>query len=192
MIKGWITRRQGSIVPDPISPWRSLAAYLYVLRLNSSSLAWEYLRRNGAYREDWQQFGSLNPESARQCGLSVMENPALDARDAQPMWIANPPSTVRLTAEGEPRAGTGFLRSDGAESENLAFGTLGDDDDFLAHRNPLCESVDALSGDSRGSPTVNNVGGVRLSSRASHGQAMCNEDTGCILGATGPESESSH
>lgn len=32
--------------------WRPTAAYLYVLKLDSGTLAWEYLRRNVEYRAD--------------------------------------------------------------------------------------------------------------------------------------------
>jgi hypothetical protein len=42
---------------SPNMPWTASAAYLYVLHLDSPSLAWEYLRRNPAYREQWRQCG---------------------------------------------------------------------------------------------------------------------------------------
>lgn len=35
--------------------WRPTAAYLYLLHLDAWALAWEYLRRNPAYRRDWNQ-----------------------------------------------------------------------------------------------------------------------------------------
>ena len=34
--------------------WRPTAAYLYILNLDSAGLAWEYLRRNPAYRSEWK------------------------------------------------------------------------------------------------------------------------------------------
>ncbi len=37
----------------PAAPWRAGAAYLYTLDLDGSLLAWEYLRRNPAYRAQW-------------------------------------------------------------------------------------------------------------------------------------------
>ena len=37
------------------TPWTVNAAYLYVLHLDGPSLAWEYLRRNPAYQEEWRQ-----------------------------------------------------------------------------------------------------------------------------------------
>jgi len=38
---------------NPNIAWMSSAAYLYVLHLDESQLAWEYLRRNPIYRLDW-------------------------------------------------------------------------------------------------------------------------------------------
>jgi hypothetical protein len=38
---------------NPTIAWMSSAAYLYVLHLDESQLAWEYLRRNPIYRQDW-------------------------------------------------------------------------------------------------------------------------------------------
>lgn len=35
------------------SAWRAAAAYLYTLDLDSSELAWEYLRRDPQYQSDW-------------------------------------------------------------------------------------------------------------------------------------------
>lgn len=35
-------------------PWQATAAYLYTLALPPAGLAWEYLRRNVRYRDDWQ------------------------------------------------------------------------------------------------------------------------------------------
>lgn len=37
----------------PSAPWGVSAAYLYLLALDDSALAWEYLRRNPDYRSDW-------------------------------------------------------------------------------------------------------------------------------------------
>jgi hypothetical protein len=41
----------------PHLDWRAAAAYIYILHLDSMSLAWEYLRRNRAYRRDWVRLG---------------------------------------------------------------------------------------------------------------------------------------
>jgi hypothetical protein len=37
----------------PHAPWGASAAYLYVLDLDNSGVAWEYLRRHPDYRSDW-------------------------------------------------------------------------------------------------------------------------------------------
>lgn len=37
----------------PGAPWALTAAYLYVLDLDDSGVAWEYLRRHPGYSLDW-------------------------------------------------------------------------------------------------------------------------------------------
>ncbi|TSD59521.1 hypothetical protein FFI97_004095 [Variovorax sp. KBS0712] len=37
----------------PRAPWAVSAAYLYVLDLDDSGVAWEYLRRHPGYGSDW-------------------------------------------------------------------------------------------------------------------------------------------
>ena len=46
----------------PVIGWRPAAAYFYVLQLDGSGLAWEYLRRNPEYRK--QYCGLANPLDA--------------------------------------------------------------------------------------------------------------------------------
>ncbi len=46
------------------APWRAAAAYLYTLDLDGPALAWEYLRRNPAYRASWLA-GRTRAEAAR-------------------------------------------------------------------------------------------------------------------------------
>jgi len=44
------------------SDWRDESAYDYVVDLNSSELAWEFLRRNASYQEDYDRLtSSSNP-----------------------------------------------------------------------------------------------------------------------------------
>ena len=74
--------------------WRASAAYLYVLTLDSISLAWEYLRRNPHYVVDWQSVGQR--ADAARWGLTALENPSLDARTAQPMWDQVPEGQLRI------------------------------------------------------------------------------------------------
>ena len=66
----------------PHTDWRASAAYIYILHLDSTSLAWEYLRiaptaatghaSDVKIRGDWPGNG----------GCNFVEDPALDARDA--------------------------------------------------------------------------------------------------------------
>ncbi len=77
--------------------WRASAAYLYVLLLEGSSLAWEYLRRNPDYRRAWHAEGRDGASAQRWC-LAALENPYLDARLAQPLWQPQPEGVLRLTA----------------------------------------------------------------------------------------------
>lgn len=50
--------------------WTATAAYLYVLRLDAPSLAWEYLRRNPIYQQVWKHLGkSAAPRDAKIWGL---------------------------------------------------------------------------------------------------------------------------
>src|SRR3546814_3311314 len=66
-------------------PWYATAAYLYVLHLDGPALAWEYLRRHPDYRHDWLR-RRRQPDAAGHWGLRLLEDPALDARDAHPAW----------------------------------------------------------------------------------------------------------
>lgn len=79
-----------------------LPAYLWLLQLDAPSLAWEYLRRNPRYLAAWRQRESGDTVAAR-WGLRALDDPALDAREAQPLWSPEPADAIRLTAapEGE-------------------------------------------------------------------------------------------
>ena len=69
--------------------WYPTAAYLYVLHLDDLGTAWEYLRRNPDYRLDWLRHHRRppKPQQAHRWGLRLLEDPALDARDAHPAWL---------------------------------------------------------------------------------------------------------
>ena len=56
------------------------AAYLYVLSLDAPARAWEYLRRNAGYLQDWTRYGLTNSRDA----------PALAARRAEPWGLRFP------------------------------------------------------------------------------------------------------
>lgn len=78
-----------------------IAAYLYVLHLDGPALAWEYLRRNPDYRRDWAD-RLRQGMAGNRWGLRMLEDPALDARDAHPVWLADPPGLVRLYPDLDP------------------------------------------------------------------------------------------
>jgi hypothetical protein len=86
------------ITAEP-SQWRSPAAYLYVLRLNRPMLAWEYLRRNAGYREDWSRRQGVDArDPLPHWQLEAFEDPKLDARLARPIWRLATERRVKLRA----------------------------------------------------------------------------------------------
>lgn len=82
-------------------PWYPTAAYLYVLHLDDLALAWEYLRRHPDYRRDWLNH-RRQPETAHTWGLRMLEDPALDARDAHPVWLPGHPCLAQLHPDLDP------------------------------------------------------------------------------------------
>ncbi len=82
-------------------PWYPTAAYLYVLHLDDLALAWEYLRRHPDYRRDWLHRRS-QAEAAHAWGLRILEDPALDARDAHPAWFPGHAAVVQLYPDADP------------------------------------------------------------------------------------------
>jgi hypothetical protein len=79
--------------------WHSPAAYLYLLRLNRPSLAWEYLRRNTSYQEDWsRRQGADARDPLPHWQLEAFEDPSLDARVARPIWRLETERRVKLRA----------------------------------------------------------------------------------------------
>lgn len=76
-----------------------LPAYLWVLHLDGPALAWEYLRRNPSYCADWGRRAEADAaEVAGRWGLKALDDPALDARAAQPLWWPEPAGAIGLTA----------------------------------------------------------------------------------------------
>lgn len=89
--------------------WRDGAAYAPLLRADRSLFAWEWLRRDPAYRlQAWRAFAAAgngrrpNPAAAR-FGLVGFEAPHLGVPDARPLWRSDASPRV-LTVEA---AGTG-------------------------------------------------------------------------------------
>lgn len=86
--------------------WYPTAAYLYVLHLDGLALAWEYLRRHPDYRLDWlrrHRRPQAAQEAAQRWGLRLLEDPALDARDAHPAWLPGHVAVVQLYPDADPR-----------------------------------------------------------------------------------------
>ena len=81
--------------------WYPTAAYLYTLHLDGPALAWEYLRRNPDYRRDWLR-RRRRPDAAQAWGLRLLEDPALDARDAHPAWFPDHDAVVQLLPDADP------------------------------------------------------------------------------------------
>lgn len=88
-------------VPHHLAHWYPTAAYLYILGLDALALAWEYLRRHPEYRLDWLR-RARRPDAAHRWGLRLLEDPALDARDAQPAWFPGHDSVVQLYPDADP------------------------------------------------------------------------------------------
>lgn len=91
--------------PHHLAHWYPTAAYLYVLGLDALALAWEYLRRHPEYRLDWLR-RSRRPHAAQHAahrwGLRLLEDPALDARDAHPAWLPSHAAVVQLYPDADP------------------------------------------------------------------------------------------
>ena len=91
--------------PHHLAHWYPTAAYLYVLGLDALALAWEYLRRHPDYRLDWLRH-HRRPQAAQQAahrwGLRLLEDPALDARDAHPAWLPGHDAVVQLHPDADP------------------------------------------------------------------------------------------
>ena len=85
--------------------WYPTAAYLYTLHLDAPALAWEYLRRNPDYRLDWLRHHrrlQAAQQAAQRWGLRLLEDPALDARDAHPAWLPGSDAVVQLYPDADP------------------------------------------------------------------------------------------
>ncbi|EBJ2702463.1 DUF2285 domain-containing protein [Salmonella enterica subsp. enterica serovar Infantis] len=81
--------------------WYPTAAYLYVLHLDAPALAWEYLRRHSDYRRDWLRHRNRQG-AAHAWGLRLLEDPALDARDAHPAWFLDHDAVLQLYPDDDP------------------------------------------------------------------------------------------
>jgi Uncharacterized conserved protein (DUF2285) len=80
--------------------WGPPVAYIYTLKLDDCSLAWEYLRRNSSYRSDFvcatrYQKRNILPNC---WGLLQWEDPHEDARSVDPQWLCGANSETLLVA----------------------------------------------------------------------------------------------
>lgn len=97
----------------PLPAWRDAEAYRPLLGLDRSGWAWEWLRRDPAYRRAARR--SLGPsagldgqaDSARAWGLHRFEDPALPADRARPMWTRRISAFI-LEAIARPGGREGF------------------------------------------------------------------------------------
>ena len=87
--------------PHHLAHWYPTAAYLYILGLDALALAWEYLRRHPDYRLDWLR-RARRPDAAQRWGLRLLEDPALDAREAYPAWLPGNDAVVQLYPDADP------------------------------------------------------------------------------------------
>jgi hypothetical protein len=78
------------------SDWRDAKVYDRLLPGDRRCFAWEWLRRSSAYNDAWAHGGE--PE---RFGLLRLENPALGAIEARPIWSAACDGAV-LNADGRP------------------------------------------------------------------------------------------
>ena len=93
------------VSPHHFPHWYPTAAYLYVLRLAALALACEYLRRHPDYRLDWlhrHRRPQAAQHAAHRWGLRLLEDPALDARDAHPAWLPGHAGVVQLYPDADP------------------------------------------------------------------------------------------
>ncbi len=89
-----------------LSAWQNREAFKYTEQLDGPLLAWEYLRRNGAYRTAWNEQNPVELETAaRDWGLLRLIDPAVDARTAIPIWQPDPPSTLRVVRASAAQVG---------------------------------------------------------------------------------------
>ena len=91
--------------PHHVAHWYPTAAYLYILGLDMLALAWEYLRRHPDYRLDWMRHrrrSQAAQHAALRWGLRLLEDPALDARDAHPAWLPGNAAVVQLHPDPDP------------------------------------------------------------------------------------------
>jgi hypothetical protein len=86
----------------PAADWRSSERYEALSELSSADLAWEFLRRNPRYQDDfarWSRGDTADAARWEHWGLTFPADPTLSARDQAIFWRPDAyPRTVVLTA----------------------------------------------------------------------------------------------
>ena len=110
-----------SETPERASDWRNTDTYRWMSSLPRTGWAWEFLRRNPAYRSDYSRHlagpGTVSePEhlGALPWGLLRFEDPANDARHASVLW------QMKVCSDVLPLAAAIMRRGTAAETLNLA------------------------------------------------------------------------
>jgi hypothetical protein len=89
-----------------LSAWQNREAFEYTEQLDEPLQAWEYLRRNRAYRTAWDERNPVESETAgSDWGLLRLIDPTIDARSANPIWQPDPPSTLRVVRASAAQVG---------------------------------------------------------------------------------------
>lgn len=143
----------------PTADWRDAAAYAPLLKADRSVFAWEWLRRDPAYRAAAERAeggpsGWAGGELPARWGLHAFEAPHLAAPAARPMWCANIHPYV-LEAEAAPAMDA----CDVFELERLRGSTTlitaaGDREHLLISDGLRAIRLDVLSGSLRRGPVA--------------------------------------
>src|SRR5258708_10746796 len=89
-----------SVTPHRTLDWRNPEHYAYTTTLTSEAWAWEFLRRSPLYKTAWNDANhGRDPDEAsimlaRPFGLLRLEDPALTALEAKPLWLPDVSSFV--------------------------------------------------------------------------------------------------
>ena len=87
--------------------WGPPVAYVYTLKLDEVSRAWEYLRRNRQYRSEFFCVTRRGQRNLRPSfwGLAHWEDPREDSRAAEPAWLSVANAEIVLTqGDGSKKA----------------------------------------------------------------------------------------
>lgn len=95
-------------MPSDRSGWRSSADYDYVERLGASDLAWEWLRRNKHYAQDYATLSKAAPDDAS------LRQALLDKWGLRFRGRSQPPGAKGLRALGSPDRSFGGRAAEGS------------------------------------------------------------------------------